>query len=181
MNLLFVLQFRRGVIFFFWADAKGSGEGERTERSPFLAAEMYLPAFSSHRRENPSLICTDETSLSGGYHSTGCKAEHDQLLFHPSIPQSRTYSIPYRFPHPPVLGKVPSLLSLWYFTNTYMFFPSVPKSRLYHTDIQKTPFPTTEANLLLFWLFSSTVIQIPLLVLLPIIPKPCDNVLTGHL
>lgn len=62
MNLPFVLQFRRGVIFFIWADAKGSEKGERTERSPFPLAEMYLPGFSSNRRENPILICSDETS-----------------------------------------------------------------------------------------------------------------------
>lgn len=121
-----------------------------------------------------------KTPSSGGYHSTRCKEEHDQLLFHPSIPQSRTYSIQQRFPHPPVLGKVPSM-HLKDIQTLICFFPSFPKSRFYHTHIQKPPSLTTKANLLPSWLFFSIIIRIPLLVFLPIIPKLCDNVLKSHL
>lgn len=61
VNLFFVLQFRRAVFFFILADAKGSKKGVLTEcRPPFLAAETYLPGFSSKRRDNPVLICSDQ-------------------------------------------------------------------------------------------------------------------------
>lgn len=64
VNLPFVLQFRRAVIFFILADAKGSEKGVFTEHSPsFLAAEMYLPGFSSKRRDNPVLIFSDRNPL----------------------------------------------------------------------------------------------------------------------
>jgi len=60
VNPSFVLQFRRAVIFFIFADASGSEKGVFAARSPaFLAAEMYLPAFSSKSRDNPVPICSD--------------------------------------------------------------------------------------------------------------------------